>query len=223
MTATPQSIDSNYQRDWPAYFDAVHDKPPRETLLKALDFFDAETPGDSRLNRTACDLACGEGRDTRELLRRGWRSIAVDSSPLGLSYTMNSLANSRRSDVTPLTLRLEDVPTVLSHVAGLDLVNASFALPFCDPGHFASVWQWIVKSLRPGGRFAGQLFGDRDDWASVRPASHHTRAAVEALLAPFTIEHVEEADKPGGDALGGIKHHHIFHIVARRNDGPPKT
>src|SRR5258708_30442219 len=37
-----------------------------------------------------------------------------------------------------------------------DLVNASFSLPFCAPERFPEVWERIVESLRPGGRFCGQ-------------------------------------------------------------------
>ena len=48
-----------------------------------------------------------------------------------------------------------------------DLVNASFSLPFGAPYRFEEVWRRIVDSLRPGGRFCGQLFGDRDEWAGA--------------------------------------------------------
>jgi len=56
--------------EWSRYYDAVSDDP-RETLLDALDRFDA--PG------VAADLGCGTGRDTVELLRRGWQVVAIDS------------------------------------------------------------------------------------------------------------------------------------------------
>jgi len=210
------SITPDYQRDWPAYFNAVHDKPPRETLIKALELFEADPPADSRIIRTACDLACGEGRDTRELVRRGWHVLAIDSSTAGLSLIQDGMPAPQRSAVVPLALKFEEVSTVLAHTPPLDLINASFALPFCEPVHFPALWHWIVHSLRPGGRFCGQFFGDRDEWAPVRPSSHHTRAAVESFLAPFNIEQLQELDQPGGDALGGTKHHHIFHVVARK-------
>ncbi len=213
----PVPINADYQRDWPAYFDAVHDKPPRDTLLKALERFAPENTADSAPTRSvAVDLGCGEGRDTRELLRCGWRVIAVDSSEVGLSRLCASVQPPSINDLVPLQIGLADVPGVLAHLTGVRFVNASFALPFCEPESFPSLWAWIVGVLAPGGRFAGQFFGDRDEWAPIRPGSHHTRSAVEAMLAPFQIEHFEEVDKIGGDALGGTKHHHLFHIVARK-------
>jgi hypothetical protein len=101
--------------------------------------------------------------------------------------------------------------------ARVDFVNASFALPFCDPSHFPALWSWITTVLSPGGRFAGQFFGDRDEWCPIRPASHVTRAQLESLLAPFAIEYLDEVEKRGDDAMGGTKYHHVFHVVARRN------
>lgn len=218
---TTASITADYQRDWPAYFDAVHDKPPRETLLKALELFDLDRGSDASPDTPlAADLGCGEGRDSRELARRGWSVIAIDSSSDGLGRLAASLPKQPKPRVIPVLLGLDAVPIAFTHLTGLDLVNASFALPFCDPSHFPALWNWIVHSLRTGGRFAGQFFGDRDDWASIRPASHYTRPAVENLLAPFHIEHFEEVDKDGSDAMGGNKHHHVFHVVARKAAHP---
>jgi hypothetical protein len=33
---------------------------------------------------------------------------------------------------------------------------------------------------------------------------------------PFDVLWCDEVDKDGEDALGGTKHHHLFHVVARR-------
>src|SRR5690606_3661669 len=62
------------KRDWPGYFEVVLGKPARETLVDALARFerDGAAPG------FAIDLGCGEGRDSAELLRRGWRVLAID-------------------------------------------------------------------------------------------------------------------------------------------------
>lgn len=98
----------------------------------------------------------------------------------------------------------------------VDLVNASFALPFCSPDSFPALWAWISRILDTGGRFAGQLFGDRDEWACVRPKSHFTRSQVEQLFQGWQIEHFEEVEKEGDDATGKPKYHHVFHIVARK-------
>ncbi len=62
---------------WAAYYRNTEGRPPRPTLLFALDRFAA--PG------FAVDLGCGEGRDTIELLRRGWSVQAIDSEPTAIA------------------------------------------------------------------------------------------------------------------------------------------
>ena len=96
------------------------------------------------------------------------------------------------------------------------LVNSSFALPFCPPAHFGDVWQRIVASLESGGRFSGQLFGDRDTWATRPEMSFQTREEAEELLRGMALERFTEVDEDGKTALGDAKHWHVFHVVARR-------
>lgn len=204
------------QRDWPSYFDRVAGKPPRETLVAALDAFDAAgTPAGHRTTPPlAIDLGCGEGRDTAELLRRGWRVLAIDGHPDGLRRL------GERDLEHPDRLEIRHAPFEHLELPRAALVNASFCLPFCPPDHFAALWKTIVDAIEPGGRFAGQLFGDRDDWASIPDRSHQTRAEAEMLLnADFTIERFEEVEDEGKDALDNPKHWHRFDVVAIRT--PP--
>jgi SAM-dependent methyltransferase len=210
-------LTSDYQRDWPSYFEAVHDKPPRETLRRALAAFEGRGSPGARVLR-AIDVACGEGRDTREILRvmPTAHVLALDASEDGLSRLAASLREDDRPRVTLRHLTMEEIPAALAHESDADLVNASFALPFCRPEAFPALWSWITRTLRSGGVFAGQMFGDRDEWAPVRPASHRTRDEVEALLEPFEIIWLDEVEKEGDDACGSVKRHHVFHIVARR-------
>ena len=68
---------------WVRYFAAAGDAP-RDTLLRALELHEAEgrSPG------TAVDLGCGGGRDALELLRRGWRVLAVDAEPAAIDLIL---------------------------------------------------------------------------------------------------------------------------------------
>jgi tellurite methyltransferase len=199
--------DPLFEHEWTDYYQAVEGRPPRETLLNALAQFDAEPS--STVPRFAVDLGCGDGRDTVELLRRGWQVLAVDGEKKAIARLRN------RPDIDPsrLETRVERFE-VLTFPNGVDLINASFSLQFCPPPDFSLFWQKIVSALRPGGRFCGQLIGDRDSWAAYAHMNHHTHEQVKQLLQPFDIEFFEEEEHPGKTALGVEKHWHIFHIVA---------
>jgi membrane dipeptidase len=185
---------------WRVYFDHAGDDP-RPTLLDALAGFD--TPG------TAVDLGCGTGRDTFELLRAGWSVVAIDREAEAIDRL--------RADVGEGGARLTTQVATFDEARWpqCDLVNASFSLPFCPPEQFDALWRRIVASLPPGGRFAGQLFGERDAWAGSG-ISVQTRADVDRLLAPFEVERLDEVDEDGSTTLGTPKHWHLFHVVARK-------
>ena len=196
-----------FERDWSAYYSAVVGRPPRDTLLAALERFDTEQVGET----FAVDLGCGDGRDTVELLRRGWRVLGIDGEPEAIARLL-SRPDINRDRLETQAVRFEEV----NLPEQVDLVNASFSLPFCPPEHFPSLWDKIVAALRPGGRFCGQLFGDRDSWAIYTCVTHHTREQVEALLQSFELEMFVEEEHPGKTALGEEKYWHLFQIVARK-------
>jgi len=97
-----------------------------------------------------------------------------------------------------------------------DLVNASFASPFCEPRHFPDFWSRIVAAIRPGGRFAGQFFGTRDSWASLPDRTHHSRDEVVKLLEGFAIEMMHEEERDDTPEVRNPKHWQLFHVVAKK-------
>jgi membrane dipeptidase len=187
-------------RPWRRYFDRAGDDP-RPTLLDALGRFDA--PG------LAVDLGCGTGRDTAELLRSGWSVVAIDGEPDAIDR-LRASAGDTGGRLQTQVARFED-----ARWPECDLVNASFALPFCPPDRFDELWSRIVESIRPGGRFSGQLFGDRDEWAGSG-ITVQTRAQLDELLRPFEVERLEEVDEDGSTVTGQRKHWHLYHVVARK-------
>jgi hypothetical protein len=199
--------DFSAANDWPGYFGAVLGKPPRDTLLAALAAFEQEGVAAG----FAVDLAAGEGRDTLELLARGWRVLATDAEPAAFAYLRPRVPAAALDGLTTIVARFEDTALPLC-----DLVNASFALPFCAPLHLPALWARFVAAIRSGGRFAGQFFGDRDSWASRSDRTHHTHDEVVTLLAGFDIEmlRIEERDDPPD--VREPKHWHLFHVVARK-------
>ncbi|WP_421998856.1 class I SAM-dependent methyltransferase [Reyranella sp.] len=191
---------------WAAYYDKLRDRPPRRTLLAALDAF-GETPPDA----LALDLGCGDGRDVIEMLRRGWRVVAVDSEPAALAR-LQERPLPPDAALTPVLARLEEVPLPL----GVRLVNSSFAMPLCEPDAFRALWDRIREGLPAGGRFSGQWYGPKDSWFGRPGMTFLGRDEALALLDGMHLEMFEEEEDDGVTPRGTAKHWHIFHIVARK-------
>jgi tellurite methyltransferase len=192
------------KNDWAAYYEATAGRSPRRTLLLALDLFGAAASG-----RRAVDLGCGGGRDAIELLRRGWSVIAVDAEPAALAYLEARPDLPSGAKLVTMCEKFETATWPES-----DLVNASFALPLCPPASFPALWSKITASLVSGGRFAGQLYGDRDGWAANPDMTVLDQAAAHGLFADYSLELFDEEESDAVTPRGKPKHWHIFHIVA---------
>ncbi len=212
-------------RDWPGYFDLMVGKPARETLVSALASFEKDdskgrgageaAKGATGPERFAVDLGCGEGRDTLELLSRGWRVLAIDGHPKSFELLKARVMAEDRGRLETRVAAFADA----TWPEGVDLFNSSFALPFCEPRDWEGVWRRIIGAIRPGGRFAGQLFGDRDGWAGLPDRTHHRRAELDGLFADFVFEELREEERPDTNHDGKPKPWHVFHIVVRKRDG----
>lgn len=198
----------NSRQDWTSYYDKTGDRPPRETLLRALDTFDEDQQSPDRL---AVDLGCGSGRDTIEILRRGWPVVAVDAAPEAIEKLLARPDLPAGAEIRPQVSRYEDMV-----LPSCDLINAGFSLPLCPSIAFPAVWENITRALRPGGRFSGQFYGDRDSWAGNPEMTHFDRSEAMMQLKPFVIECFEEEEDDSVTPRGTAKHWHIFHIVARK-------
>jgi tellurite methyltransferase len=196
-------------RDWASYYRKTGERPPRATLLAALDRFDAEPASPDR--RLAVDLGCGSGRDVVEMLRRGWRVLAIDAEQAAVDHLRGraDIASDAPLETQVGRFEVADWPDA-------ELVNSSFALPLCPPDAFDALWARIVASLKPGGRFAGQLYGTRDSWYGQKDLVFVDRARLGELLARLEVEMLDEEEDDSTTPRGETKHWHIFHIVARK-------
>lgn len=189
--------------DWTAYYAATAGGGPRDTLLHGLSLWQG-APG------AAVDLGCGTGRDTLELLERGWEVLATDAEAEALVELRQRVPATLGCRLHTRHARFETL--VLDRY---DLVNASFSLPFCAPTHFPTLWTRITAASRQGGLFCGQLLGTRDSWAN-RGVTVVDAAELAELLRGWEVLHHREEEEDGHTAVGKPKHWHIHHLVLRR-------
>lgn len=210
------TVDSEY---WSRYYEATVERPAWQTVCLAIERFRAEDDAAAgsgrerrpRPERLAVDLGCGAGRDARQLLRAGWRVIAVDREPAALE-TLTTVAGPQLG--ARLETRVEDLATV--EIPPCDLVNASLCLPFLATEAFAATWRRIVSALAPGARFSAMLFGDRDESAADATMTCLPPERIEADLDGFEIEHWLVKEEDSRTALGEPHHFHLIEFVARR-------
>lgn len=191
--------------DWVGYYDRQRDRDPRALLLQALASFERE----GRVGK-AVDIGAGQGFETAELLRRGWEVEAIDAQEEGIRR-LRERAGEAGGRLRTIVSRMED-----TDVPAADLVHASFSLPFCPPAAFPSLWERIRSALRPGARFVGELFGDRDTWASTEPEmTFVNEAQARALFDGLVLESFEEEESEDEGWGDESKHWHVFHAIAR--------
>ena len=201
------SQDYSEAEDWPGYFASVLGKDARETTDRGAGLVRAGGLHDG----LGVDIAAGEGRDTLELLGRGWRVVATDGHPDAFSLLWSRVPEELKPRLTTVEVDFAEMG-----VPDCDLVNASFALPFCRPEDFPALWRRIATAIRPGGRFAGQFFGDRDTWAALPGRTHQSLEEVMGLLEGFEIEMIRVEEKDDPPDRRSPKHWQIFHVVAKK-------
>jgi SAM-dependent methyltransferase len=217
-------VDQPASPDWPAYYAVTVGRPAWRTVAAAAEAFAADDadgatpiagrpPGEPRF---AVDLGCGAGRDTRELLRRGWRVLAIDAEPAAIEALRGAAA---AEDLSRLETAVADLATFA--IPPADLVNASISLPFLPADAFHATLARALAAVRPGGRFATMLFGDRDQSAGEPGMTCPSAEAVRAKLSGFEIEDWVDREEAGRTALGEPHHWHSIEVVARRIDPAP--
>ncbi|MFI5344443.1 MAG: methyltransferase domain-containing protein [Chlamydiales bacterium] len=195
---------------WENYYqNTLNISDPHKTLLLAQKYFQLE----NKIGGMAADLGAGTGRDTLFLLQQGWDVLALDAEQLSIDIILN------RVDVSYLkSLEVMAIPfSEMILPAELDLINASYSLPFCKPQDFSQCWRNIIDHLAIGGRFSGQFFGEKDEWATNADLTIHSYEKMLQLFEDqFVIEYLQIEDGLIPCANGKMKHWHVYHLVAKK-------
>jgi len=173
-------------------------------LKKTLELFDGFTG-------YAVELGCGSGTDTIKLVESGWIVYAVDTTPDGFANILSKLPEDKRGCVECVKASFEEMT-----IPPADLIYSVFSIPFCKPERFDAFWDRMTSAIRPGGRFAGNLFGVKDEWAYMTDATFLEKEHIEKLFDGFEIEHFREQYSVGPAVLTPTKLWHLFDIVARK-------
>ncbi len=157
----------------------------------------------------AIDIGGGSLRDTRYLLDQGFDVTVMDNSPL----LNEEVARIQNVKLHQFVASFEDFPFPKNEY---DLASAMFALTFCDPLHFDTVFKKIEDSLRSGGIFCGQLFGDRDMWSNNPNMTYPNKGHLMKLLSNFEVINFCEKETDDKDSSDEVRSGHVFQFIARK-------
>ncbi len=189
--------------DWKAYYKKIGNQEPRPLLVKALI--------QCKEKETALDIGAGSLGDSFYLLEQGFNEVvAVDSSTAFLEIIKDIHSESLKT----FTIPIEEYIFPENY---FNIVNAEYTLPFIRKEKLDMVIHSIYFSLKSGGVFCGQFFGDRDSWNTQESSMiFHTQQEIEKILAPFKVLTCEEEELDGVTAAGIQKHWHVFHVILKK-------
>ncbi len=187
---------------WKKYIDKTSDRPPRPLLVEALQYV--------KEKKEALDLGAGALMDSKHLLGEGFSHVtAIDND--SASEERAKMIDSQNFSF--IRTRFEDF---LFPKNSYDLVNAQRTLSYIQPEQFKHVLNAVMLSLKPGGIFVGQIFGDRDQ--SILPGvtlTYLTKVQIQDIFSGMEILKMEEFEEDKLSTLGRPKHFHEFHLIVR--------
>jgi SAM-dependent methyltransferase len=195
---------------WEDYFKATANRPPHATAERAMHALGTVPPG-----RRVLDLGSGSGRDSLHFLARGFRVTAVDSHPAALAELKTRAEQAGIAE--RLTCVCERYEKLELESESFDLINASMALPFCDPARFREVWESLRRALKPRGVFAGHFFGKHDEWAHRGEMTFLWQSELEGFLIGLEMLDFTEHELDRETPTGEHRHWHYFEVVVRKS------
>lgn len=197
-------------KGWDEYYqNTLNVTKPQYTLWLANYYFESE----KKSAGLAVDLGTGTGKDTLYLLEKGWKVLALDAEQLSIDILLNRVNDQQRKLLEVMVSPFSDMKLP----DNVDLINASYSLPFNKPEEFPACWQNIIDHLAIGGRFSGQFFGENDEWAYDPALTIHTQEQMQQLFSDqFEIEYLQIEEGLLPTAAGAMKHWHVFHVIAKK-------
>ena len=208
---TKDENNANYSSPeaWDTYAHQTADSTaPQRSLVVALEHYQKNynKPGN------VIDLGSGTGKDTLYLLKNKWNVLAIDFSSKAIEIL------EKRSESYSAQLQTEVVDFLEMELPdNIDLINATYSLPFVAPNQFLQVWNNIDQHLRSGGYFVGNFFGTDDDFSEVNnQVTVLNEQQIRCLFKHYNIKYFKERKINSNNMNGQQKHWHIWDVVAEK-------
>lgn len=192
--------------DWKNYHKITNDNQPRKNIVQFISQYN--------ITGNAIDLGCGSGNDTIFLIKNNWNVTAIDSSDL--EKIIRDKLNENKQD----KLKFEVQKFENLKLDKCDLIIANNSLPFCNKTYFNKMWKEICSSIKSGGHFVGNFFGEKDEWnnQNTKRTFLSKNEVLELFKNDFKILKFQEIEINKPTAEGEMKHWHFIEVVAKKNE-----
>ncbi len=141
----------------------------------------------------------------------GWTVFAVDVTDAAKQLIEDRI-NAEQKD--RLQIEIGSFETI--ELPPADLVYAQMSLPFAGD-KFEQAVDNALAAVKKGGVFAGQFFGERDEWAGDPGTAAVPKEWVNERFRSFDRVEIDETDEEGPFGLEGLtKHWHYYYVLATR-------
>jgi SAM-dependent methyltransferase len=189
---------------WESYLTKTLQWPVRPYIIRALSKIPAPKEG-----AVALDLGAGVGNETLLLIDKGFDVVAIDSEKIAFDLMLKHPEIIKQRDHLK-TIQSTFQNLDFSSVPIIDVVLASFSLPFCPPKYFNEFWKNLVSKIKPGGYFIGNTFDlGFTKFKSSTDMTFHDKQQTLDLFKDFNIIHFEEVKKENKEN-GQIDHFYII-------------
>lgn len=181
------------------FYNKTKDLIPSEILKR---FFNTN---ETKTIKTAMDLGCGAGKDTKYLLEKGLNVIAVDAAEV------SNYIDIENSNLKFIKSKFENLK-----FNNVDLINAQNSLSFLSPENFNDVIIKIKNAINKYGYFIGNFFGKNDEWSKEKEKTFLSKEEILEIFKDFKLKYIAEVEEEGKTTSGKEKHWHIIYVIAQK-------
>lgn len=193
----------NLHISWRKYIEKTSEMPPRPLLVESLQYVQNKSQ--------ALDVGAGALMDSKYLLSEGFIQVtAIDPDKTSLEKA--NLVQASNFYFVNEPLEVIDLPSET-----YDLISAQNALTYITPKDFNHVIDKLKNSLKKGGIFVIDTFGEYDE--NILPNSDMARLSkteIQNLFSDMEIIKFTEKEEDKESVLGKMKHFHKINLILRK-------